>query len=117
MVNRSSAELDRVFHALADATRRRILFQIAKSDCTVTELSRPFTLSPSAISKHLKVLESAGILRRIKTGKFHRFKLDTRAFTKAQQLIGELKGFWEHRLDRLENYLDRETTPNQSKTK
>jgi DNA-binding transcriptional ArsR family regulator len=117
MVNRSSPELDRAFHALADATRRRILFRIAKSDCTVTELSRPFTLSPAAISKHLKVLESAGILCRIRTGKFHRFRLDTRSFSKAQQLIGELKAFWQQRLDRLENYLDFESTPDQPKVK
>ncbi len=106
MVKRGSPELDRVFHALADATRRRILSQVARSDCTVSELSRPFSLSPAAISKHLKVLESAGILHRVKTGKFHRFRLDTRPFTKAQRVMDELAGFWQQRLDRLEDYLD-----------
>jgi DNA-binding transcriptional ArsR family regulator len=115
MVKRSSPELDRVFHALADATRRRILSQVARSDCTVSELSRPFSLSPAAISKHLKVLESAGILHRVKTGKFHRFQLDTRPFTKARQLMDELAGFWQQRLDRLEDYLDRAIPQNRSK--
>ncbi len=110
MVDRSSPKLDRVFHALADPTRRRILFQVARSDCTVSELSRPFTLSPAAISKHLKVLERAGILLRVKTGKFHRFRLDTRSFTKAQQVMDELTTFWQQRIDQLENYLDHELT-------
>jgi DNA-binding transcriptional ArsR family regulator len=117
MVNRSSRELDRVFHALADATRRRILLQVTRADCTVGELSRPFTLSPAAISKHLKVLESAGILCRIKDGKFHRFRLDTRPFTKAQQLMEELTSYWQQRLDRLENYLDSESTSKQQKAR
>jgi DNA-binding transcriptional ArsR family regulator len=116
MVDRSSPKLDRVFHALADGTRRRILFQVARSDCTVSELSRPFTLSPAAISKHLKVLERAGILHRVKTGKFHRFRLDTGSFTKAQQVMDELTTFWQQRIDQLENYLDHDLTPNQRKT-
>ena len=103
-------------HALADGTLRRILFQVARSNCTVSELSRPFTLSPAAISKHLKVLERAGILRWVKTGKFHRFKLDTGSFTKAQQVMDELTTFWQQRIDQLENYLDHELTPNQRKT-
>jgi DNA-binding transcriptional ArsR family regulator len=81
----------------------------------VSELSRPFSLSPAAISKHLKVLESAGILHRVKTGKFHRFQLDTRPFTKARQLMDELAGFWQQRLDRLEDYLDRAIPQNRSK--
>ena len=81
----------------------------------MSELSRPFRLSPAAISKHLKVLESAGILHRVKTGKFHRFQLDTRPFTKAQQLMDELAGFWQQRLDRLEDYLDRAIPQNRSK--
>jgi DNA-binding transcriptional ArsR family regulator len=108
MVKRSPAELDRVFHALADATRRRFLLQVARSNCTVSELAQPFTLSPAAISKHLKVLESAGILLRVKTGKFHRFRLDTRPFTKARGVMEEWTAFWQQRLDHLENYLDHE---------
>jgi DNA-binding transcriptional ArsR family regulator len=59
MVKRGSPQLDRVFHALANATRRRILSQVARSDCTVAELSRPFILSPAAISKHLSYLNYA----------------------------------------------------------
>ncbi len=110
MVKRCSPQLDRVFHALADATRRKILSQVAKSDCTVSELSRPFSLSPAAISKHLKVLEGAGILHRIKTGKFHRFRLDTRPFAKAHRVMEELAFFWQARLDRLEEYLDHEVS-------
>jgi DNA-binding transcriptional ArsR family regulator len=108
MVNRFSPALDRVFHALSDETRRQILFQVAQTDCTVAELSRPFTLSPAAISKHLKVLERSGILRRVKTGKYHRFRLETESFTKAQQVMDELTTFWMQRIDQLENFLDQE---------
>jgi DNA-binding transcriptional ArsR family regulator len=108
MVDRSAPALDRVFHALSDETRRQILFQVAQADCTVAELSRPFTLSPAAISKHLKVLERSGILRRVKTGKYHRFKLETESFTKAQQVMDELTTFWMQRIDQLEKFLDQE---------
>jgi hypothetical protein len=71
----------------------------------------PSGFLPAAISKHLKVLESAGILHRVKTGKFHRFRLDTRPFTKAQRVMDEVAAFWQQRLDRLEDYLDPRVTP------
>ncbi len=69
-------------------------------------LSRPFlfTLSGSRSPNILKVLERAGTTRRVKTGKFHRFRLDTGPFTKAQRVMDELAGFWQQRLDQLENY-------------
>ena len=108
MVNRSAVRLDPVFRALADPTRRRILAQVVRANCTVTELSRPFRISPPAISRHLRVLERAGLLRRVKDGKFHRFQLRPQPILQADGLLQRLAVAWERRLDRLETFLDAE---------
>jgi predicted ArsR family transcriptional regulator len=79
MVNRNEQNLDRIFHALADPTRRRILLRVARSSCTVSELAKPFSISAPAISRHLKVLEDAQMLVRVKSGKFHRMCVKTRS--------------------------------------
>jgi DNA-binding transcriptional ArsR family regulator len=108
MVNRYPTRLDGVFRALADPTRRSILARVVRSDCTVAELSRPFGISPPAISRHLRILEDAGLLRRVRTGKFHRFKLRTPPLTEVQVMLSRLTAFWEHRLDHLEAFLEDE---------
>jgi len=108
MVNRKEANLDRVFQALADTTRRRILLHVAKSSCTVRELAEPFSISAPAISRHLKVLEKAGMLERVKTGKFHRFRVNTGALIQAEDVIRQLTDFWNRRLDNLEDFLQKE---------
>ncbi len=77
MVNRSYRNLDRIFRALADPTRRRILLRVARSSCTVSELARPFSISAPAISRHLKVLEDARLVARVKSGRFHRLSVNT----------------------------------------
>jgi DNA-binding transcriptional ArsR family regulator len=79
MVNRSDKNLDRIFRALADPTRRRILLRVARSSCTVSELAKPFAISAPAISRHLKVLEDAQMLVRVKSGKFHRISVKSGA--------------------------------------
>ncbi|HWX18740.1 MAG TPA: metalloregulator ArsR/SmtB family transcription factor [Candidatus Binatia bacterium] len=108
MVNRYEAHLDRVFHALADPTRRRILLRVAKSSCTVAELAEPFSISAPAISRHLKVLENARMIERVKTGKFHRFRVNTRPLGQAQRMLQQLTDFWNRRLDNLEDFLQNE---------
>ncbi len=108
MVNRGSAPLDRVFRALADPVRRRLLARVARSSCTVSELARPFAISAPAISRHLKVLERARVLERVKTGKFHRFRVNTRPLTQAQEVLQQLTDFWNRRLDHLEDFLQKE---------
>jgi DNA-binding transcriptional ArsR family regulator len=108
MVNYSEANLDRVFQALADTTRRRILRRVAQSSCTVRELARPFPISAPAISRHLRVLERAGMLERVKRGKFHRFRVNTGALGQAQEVLQELADFWNRRLDNLEDFLQKE---------
>src|SRR5437764_846352 len=80
MVKCSAKNLDRILRALADPTRRRILLRIAQSSCTVSELATPFSISAPAISRHLKVLEEAEMIERVKSGKFHRLSLKTGGF-------------------------------------
>jgi DNA-binding transcriptional ArsR family regulator len=97
-----------VFRALADPTRRHILRRIAQSDRTVAELAKPFAISAPAVSRHLKLLEDAGILERVRTGKYHRFWLNTDPLAEVRQILEKLTSFWVQRLDSLENFLDAE---------
>ncbi len=105
MVEYSSGSLDQVFHALADSTRRAILLRIAKEDCHVTEVAKPFNMSLAAVSKHLKVLENAKLLTRTKDGRIHHFKMNFAPLSEAHALIGRLEEFWNERLDALEEFL------------
>lgn len=88
MVNRNDRNLDRIFRALADPTRRRILLRVARSSCTVSELAKPFSISAPAISRHLKVLEDAKMVMRVKSGKFHRLSVNTSASRRHHGRIG-----------------------------
>ncbi len=108
MVKRRRLETDRVFRALADSTRREILFRVARTDCTVAELAQPFDLSAPAISRHLKVLEGAGLLRRIRQGKHHHFHLEPQPLADVRTTLEQLTAFWLRRLDELEGFLDAE---------
>src|SRR6516164_7890297 len=110
MVNRKEANLDRVFQALADPTRRKILLRVARSSCTVAELAKPFSISAPAISRHLKVLERARMIERVKTGKFHRFRVNTGPLDQAQRVLQQLTDFWNRQLDNLEHFLQSEIT-------
>jgi DNA-binding transcriptional ArsR family regulator len=110
MVNRKEVHLNRVFQALADPVRRGILRRVAKSSCTVSELAKPFSISAPAISRHLRVLERARMLERVKTGKFHRFRVNTATLDQARDVLQQLAEFWNERLDRLEDFLQREIT-------
>jgi DNA-binding transcriptional ArsR family regulator len=107
MVKCSPQLLDRTFAALADPTRRRILEHLAGGDRCVTDLARPYSMSLPAVSKHLRVLERAGLVRRRRDGRVHRLKLDASPMKDAQQWIEEYRRFWEERLDRLDQYLQK----------
>lgn len=95
------AALDLIFHALADSTRRRILQEVAKGSPTVGELGEPFDISGPAISKHLKVLEKAQLITRVKEGKVSRFRLNPELFSEASEVMREIAGFWLERSDHL----------------
>ncbi|MGA2248151.1 MAG: metalloregulator ArsR/SmtB family transcription factor [Verrucomicrobiota bacterium] len=105
MVKCSSRLLNRTFAALADPTRRRLLESLAQGDRCVTDLARPYAMSLPAISKHLRVLENAGLVRRRRCGRVHRLKLEAAPMKQASQWMDEYRQFWEQRLDRLDEYL------------
>jgi DNA-binding transcriptional ArsR family regulator len=107
MVEYSSRLLDRTFGALADPTRRRILSQLAKGEECVTELARPHAISLAAVSKHLIVLEKAGLVRRRRQGRVHSLGLVVKPMQEAQAWINRYRKFWEGNLDQFAKYLDK----------
>jgi DNA-binding transcriptional ArsR family regulator len=114
MVKYSATTLNRTFAALADPTRRQILQSLARGDRCVTDLARPHAMSLPAISKHLRVLERAGLLRRRRYGRIHEMKLEVKPLKKAAQWVEEYRKFWEGSLDRLADYLEK-TKPKKGK--
>ena len=117
MVKYSSRALDRTFAALADPTRRRILAHLARGDQCVTRLARPHAMSLPAISKHLRVLEKAGLLRRRRYGRVHEMQLAAEPLKQAAQWVEEYRKFWEGSLDRLAQYLEETNKPATKKGK
>src|SRR5207248_9936838 len=107
MVNYSSKQSNRTFAALADPTRRRILAHLARGDQRVTHLARPHAMSLPAVSKHLRVLEKAGLLRRRRYGRVHEMQLDAKPLRQAAKWVEEYRKFWEDSLDRLAVYLEK----------
>ena len=105
MVNYQPRQLNRTFAALADPTRRRILEELATGDRCVTDLARPFSMSLPAVSKHLRVLEKARLIRRRRHGRVHSLKLQAAPMRQAAHWIEEYRRFWEGNLDRLDVYL------------
>ena len=114
MVKYSSRTLNRTFAALADPTRRHILAHLARGDRRVTDLARPHAMSLPAVSKHLRVLEKAGLLRRRRYGRVHEMQLDAKPLKEAAQWVEEYRKFWEGSLDRLAVYLEK-TNPAQTR--
>jgi len=107
MVKYVDSELNRVFHALSDTTRRSILARLAHGDALVTELAEPFDMSLPAISKHLTVLEKAGLLQRHKDGRIRRCQLNAGPLENAADWIKFYRQFWEAQLDSLAEYLEK----------
>jgi DNA-binding transcriptional ArsR family regulator len=103
----NSRRLDQTFGALADGTRRAILGQLALGEATVGELAAPFRVSRPAISKHLRVLERAGLVRRTREGRISRCALDARALREAADWVDAYRAFWTNRLDALARYIER----------
>src|ERR1051326_5830681 len=117
MVKYSSRTLNYTFAALADPTRRRILAHLAQGDQRVTHLARPHAMSLPAISKHLRVLEKAGLLRRRRYGRVHQMQLDAKPLKQAAEWVEEYRRFWEESLDRLAEYLEKTNTVPKRTTK
>jgi DNA-binding transcriptional ArsR family regulator len=98
-------QLSVTFAALADPTRRAILSQLAKGEASVTELAQPFEMSLPAISKHLKVLERAGLITRGREAQWRPCRLEAEPLKEAATWIEQYRQFWEQSLDRLDEYL------------
>ncbi|MCB1233659.1 MAG: winged helix-turn-helix transcriptional regulator [Verrucomicrobiae bacterium] len=102
-----SAALSATFAALADPTRRGILERLSTGEATVTELAAPLSMSLPAVSKHLRVLESAGLLDRRRDGRTHHLRLNPAPMRAAREWIDFYRRFWESSLDQLADYLER----------
>ncbi len=107
MVEYRSKGLDRTFGALADPTRRRLLAQLAKGEECVTQLARPHAMSLAAVSKHLLVLEKAGLVKRRRDGRVHSLALEAKPMQEVRAWLNRYRKFWEANLDQFDKYLDR----------
>jgi DNA-binding transcriptional ArsR family regulator len=117
MVKYNPGNLDRVFMALSDPTRRAILERLATADVAVTELAEPFDMSLPAISKHLDVLERAGLLSREKDGRIRRCHMQHEPLQQAADWIDWYRQFWDTRLARLDSYLGKTAAKGQHNRK
>jgi DNA-binding transcriptional ArsR family regulator len=101
----TTAELDRTFAALADPTRRTILSRLASGDATVSELAEPLPISMQAVSKHLRVLEGAGLITRGRTAQLRPSHLEGAALKEAAEWIDGYRAFWERSFARMDRRL------------
>lgn len=105
MVEQQSPHLDAVFHALGDATRRRMLRELTGGERTVTQLAEPFDMSLAAASKHIKALEGAGLIRREVRGRTHICRLEAKPLSDAKDWLQSYERFWTKSLDELDRLL------------
>ena len=108
--------LDATFRALADPTRRGMLASLALGEKSIGELAEPFTMSFAGVSKHVKVLEDAGLIARRKTGRTHLISIEAKPLEEAERWLRQWEKFWTARLDRLEALIQRDKhkeTPNE----
>lgn len=119
MVEYQTPQMSSVFRALGDATRREMLRELAGGERSVSELAEPFAMSLAAASKHIRVLEHAGLIRREVRGRTHVCRLDPGPLASAHQWLGHYARFWTSRLDELERMLGDEdaSRPKRRKSK
>jgi DNA-binding transcriptional ArsR family regulator len=108
--------LDAIFAALADPTRRAILARLAHGETSVTDLAKPFAMSMPAVSKHLKVLETAGLITRSREAQWRPCRIEPRALKEVDDWLEHYRRFFEESLDRLDAYL-KELQAGEAKTK
>ena len=105
MVNYSDQQLNQIFSALSDPTRRAMLLKLTNEAMSVTDLSEPFNISKSAITKHVKVLENSGLLSRTIEGRVHRCQLEPKPLAVISEWVSFYEKFWNNKLDALDAYL------------
>jgi DNA-binding transcriptional ArsR family regulator len=103
----ATEQLDRTFAALADPTRRAILARLAAGEASVTELAEPFAISQPAVSKHLKVLERAGLIARGRQRQWRPARLEAGPLREVAEWAERYRRFWEERYERLDEYLEK----------
>jgi DNA-binding transcriptional ArsR family regulator len=108
MVEFDSPQLDTVFHALGDPTRRGMLARLALGETSIGELAQPFDMSFAGASKHVKVLEDAGLVARRREGRTHLISLEAGPMAEAERWLRQWEKFWTVRLNRLEALIDRD---------
>jgi DNA-binding transcriptional ArsR family regulator len=108
MTTTTLTPIDETFAALADPTRLQIVTRLSRGVASVSELAEPFDMSLRAVMKHIEVLEGAGIVRTMKSGRVRRCELDRRQIEHASRWIDQVRNRWERRLDRLEDYVQEE---------
>jgi DNA-binding transcriptional ArsR family regulator len=106
VVKHAPGPLDRVFFALSDPTRRAILARVAAAEVTVTAIAAPFSMSLAAVSKHIRVLEQAGLLERTRRGREHRLRFVAEPLRDAADWVNRYGKFWARQLDRLARHLE-----------
>ncbi|MCW7465568.1 ArsR family transcriptional regulator [Leptospira levettii] len=104
-LEQTEESLNSTFQALADPTRRKILMQLVSGEATVLQLAEPFQMSLPGISKHIKVLEKAGLIERGKSAQYRPCRIKTEALEEANLWLQQYKKLWEERFDRLDQYL------------
>jgi len=102
--------LSSTFAALADPTRRAILARLVSGECSVGELAEPFDMSMPAVSKHLRVLERAGLISQRKDAQWRRCRIEAAPLKQVAEWTEDYRRLWEERLDRLDQYLQKITT-------
>jgi DNA-binding transcriptional ArsR family regulator len=107
VVEYQSKSLSRVFFALADPTRRAVLARIATGEMTVTAIAAPFGISLAAVSKHVRVLEEAGLLKRVRQGREHRLSLVPEALRAAAAWVDQFERLWTDHLDSIKEAAER----------
>src|SRR5580704_5822148 len=108
MVKSNALRLDSIFHALSDSTRRSILQDVAAKSKTVGEIAKPYAMSLAAVSKHLKVLESAELIARERRGNFQIVRLNAKSLRPAEDWLAFYEKFWNEQIDALQSYLESE---------
>ena len=100
-----TTELDRIFHALGDPTRRAVLSRLSAGAVPVSELARPFAMALPSFTQHLRVLEDCGLVRSRKSGRVRTYRLAPQQLAAAEGWIAAQRAVWERRLDQLDDYL------------
>ncbi|MBL4774284.1 MAG: winged helix-turn-helix transcriptional regulator [Alcanivoracaceae bacterium] len=99
-------KIDRLFHALSDSSRRRMLLMLSKKDSSVSELGEPLCISKQLVSKHIKVLETAGLVTKTREGRVQRCKYNAEAMNEVSLVVEQYKKFWGKQFDILEKFVE-----------